>query len=150
MRTSQASESAAGLSSTRSLSGPAANTGEARPSSTRPRGLAGQELGDLLLAWQTRVAGGLALPQPAEGARDHAVDAVRALARLLIDERLLQGMRRPGGPQPVEGLHARALRDRAPRGYAGPPDLTIDEDGAGSALRHAAPELRAALAQRVP
>src|SRR5262249_47439489 len=75
------------------------------------------------------------------GADDEAVDAVAALERLLLDERLLQGMRIFRRAEAFE-RRDRAAADVLHLQRAGAHRLAVDEDGARAALREAAAELR--------
>src|SRR6185369_7619706 len=91
---------------------------------------------------------GLPRREERRGLHDHAVDAVAALRRLLLDERLLHQRGLLRRPQPLQRDHLpRAqLRDRQhARAYG----LAVDQHGAGAALRQAAPELRAVQSEVV-
>ena len=59
-------------------------------------------------------------------------------------------MQRPVLGESVEGLDIRAVRDGVERGHTRPLDLAVDEYRARSALRDAAAEPGAVLAQPVP
>src|SRR5262249_32248741 len=69
----------------------------------------------------------------------HAVDAVAALGGLLVDEGLLQRMRLLHAAEPLDGgdLGRAELADRR---HAGAHRRSVDQDGAGAALRQAAAE----------
>src|SRR4029453_4126499 len=73
---------------------------------------------------------------------DHAIDAVAALRRLLLDEGTLQRMR---FVERADAFYRRYLlfRGRADWGDGGTPPLPVDEHGAGTALCEPAAELRA-------
>src|SRR5215813_821188 len=90
---------------------------------------------DLLLGW-VRVA-----PQQRGGLHDHAVDAVPALYRLLLDEGLLYRMRMAVGAEALERDDVAGV-DRGERYDARPHRLAIHENRAGSALTQAAAKAR--------
>src|SRR6266516_3738564 len=73
---------------------------------------------------------------------DHAVDAIAALRRLLLDEGALQRMRVVDRAEPLDrgDVH---LADRADRRDARPRRTPADENGAGATLRKPAAEFRA-------
>src|SRR5260370_14986997 len=101
-----------------------------------------ERLADVALGgagWPAREEGG--------GLHHHAVDAVAALSRLLLDEGLLDGMGLLRGPQAFEGHHlALDLRDGR---HTGSERLAVDQDRAGSALREPAAELGTVQAEVV-
>src|SRR6185437_6592640 len=70
---------------------------------------------------------------------DHAVDAIAALRRLLVDEGLLDGMRLVDGAETLDGgdLLARRQGDRE---GAGAHRLAVDDHRAGAALSETAAE----------
>src|SRR5882757_6948696 len=82
------------------------------------------------------------------GGRDHAVDAVAALGRLLGDEGLLQRMRLFHAAQAFDGDDL-GLADLRQRYHAGARRLSIDQDRAGPALPQAAAEFGAIEAEIV-
>src|SRR6478609_5434105 len=82
------------------------------------------------------------------GRHDHAVDAVAALRCLRIDERLLNPVRPPGGPEPFERRH-RLATDGGQWGDARAHGLTVDDHGARPALAETAAEARASEAEVV-
>src|SRR5688500_11797530 len=108
--------------------------------------VAGERLPDLV------VARALVGREQRGGFHDHAVDAVAALHRLLLDEGLLQRVRPLRGAQPFErdDLLAGGGRDRHAARAHGP---AVDVHRTGAALREAASEARAVeieiVAQRV-
>ena len=71
------------------------------------------------------------------GAHDHAVDTVTALHRLLVDEGLLELVHLLGVAQTFERSDGFILRS-ADLSDAGTDGITVHDDGAGAALRHAA------------
>src|SRR4029434_2001604 len=71
------------------------------------------------------------------GTHDHAVDTVTALHRLLVDEGLLELVHLLGVAQTFERSDGFILR-AADLSDAGTDGITVHDDGAGAALRHAA------------
>src|SRR5262245_55377199 len=71
------------------------------------------------------------------GRHDHAVAAVAALRRLLLDEGALQRVRLVDRAEPLERRDL-ARRDGADRRHAGAYRLAVDQHRAGAALRQAA------------
>lgn len=71
---------------------------------------------------------------------DHAVDAVAALGRLLIDERLLNFVHLLGRAQAFE-RRDRFILHRAHRSDTRANGVTLHDDGAGAALSEAAADL---------
>jgi hypothetical protein len=79
--------------------------------------------------------------QQGHGTDDHAGGAVSALGRLFLDERLLDGVQRPAGREPLDRGDVRALG--GPGGeVAGRPGLAGHEDEARAAQADAAAEPR--------
>ena len=76
------------------------------------------------------------------GRHDDAVDAVAALHRLLVDERLLQPAGRSGRAQALDGGDL-VSRGRPQRRVAGLHRVAVDQHGAGAAVALAAAEARA-------
>ncbi len=93
------------------------------------------------------------LAEEGGGFHDHAVDAVAALGRLLLDEGALHRVRLFGRAQAFERHDLLLGGERGQRHDSGAHRLAVDLHGAGAALRHAAAEARAAqgevVAQRV-
>ena len=79
-----------------------------------------------------------------EGGRlhDHAVDAVAALHRLLLDEGALHRVQIFRRAQPFQRDDLVAVADRGQRQHARAHGLAVDVHGAGAALREAAAEAR--------
>jgi len=71
------------------------------------------------------------------GSHNHAVDAVAALHRLLVDEGLLDFVHLLSRAQAFEGSD-RAILGGAHLGHAGTDGVTVHDDGASAALRHTA------------
>src|SRR5713226_8474618 len=76
------------------------------------------------------------------GMQDHAVDAIAALHRLILDERFLQGIRIGRGAEALERSDS-AFSRVADRKRARTYRLAVDMHGAGTALAKAAAEARA-------
>src|SRR6266567_9339856 len=76
------------------------------------------------------------------GAHDHAIDAIAALRRLLLDEGALQRMGFLGGAEAFDRGDV-DFADRADRGHARAHRTPADEDRAGAALGKPAAELGA-------
>ena len=76
------------------------------------------------------------------GTHQDSREAVAALARLLIQKRLLQRMRLHGGAEPFDGCDATS-GDRADLARAGVDRLAIEQHHAASALLQAATVSRA-------
>ena len=89
------------------------------------------------------VIGGLgSFVEQSLGRHDHAVDAVTALHRLLVDKGLLDLVHLLGRAQTFEGGDGFVLR-RADGSDAGANGVAVDDDGASTALGQAAAELGA-------
>ena len=104
--------------------------------------IAGQCLPNLRFAWV------LGPGEESGGFHDHAVDAISALQRLLVDKGLLQRMRSLGCTEPFQG-NDRAVAYRRERSNARPHRVPIDVDRAGAALSEPATKTRAVEAQIV-
>ena len=76
------------------------------------------------------------------GGHDHAVDAVAALRRLLVDEGLLQRMRLVDGAEALDGGDL-LLADVLDGAHAGARRHAVDQNRAGAALLEPAAELGA-------
>src|SRR2546421_7611982 len=76
------------------------------------------------------------------GRHDHAVAAIPALARLLLDERPLERMQPLGGAEPFDRRDV-ALGDARDRRHAGAHGLAVHQYRARAALREPAAELGA-------
>jgi 3-oxoacyl-ACP reductase-like protein len=70
------------------------------------------------------------------GRQDYAAQAKSALGGSLVDKRLLNRMRLPGGAEPFQGSDL-GLAHCAHRHHAGAHDLPAHDHGTGPALRHA-------------
>ena len=82
-------------------------------------------------------------------AHDDAARAVRALRRLVVDERLLHPARVVGLPQPFQRFDVRTIRDGVERRDAGTLRDPVDDDRARAALCHPAAVFHAARADLV-
>ncbi len=104
--------------------------------------IAGECLSNLFVAWISRLA------QKRGRLHDHAVDAITALHRLLVDKRLLHGMGPLGSSEPFQSNHL-SVAHRRHGSNARADRVTADVDRAGAALAKTTSKSRAVQAQIV-